>query len=139
MAFIKCKGTTLKQYIATVYTAVAQVIDLDWSGMKAEAVECDTLDNASAFIPKMPTGQTNPGTLKGNLFFDPALSGHKSMLALLVTPLDQLWQLLFADTGATTWTFGGAGFGFDGPKVALKDGLKAGFEIDIDGAITGLT
>ena len=48
MAFIKCKGTTLKQYIASAYVAVAQVIDLDWSGMKAEAVECDTLDNAVA-------------------------------------------------------------------------------------------
>jgi hypothetical protein len=138
MAFVKSKGTTLKQYIASVYTAVAQVIDLDWSGMKAGFVPTDTLDNASSGVPKMNTGDADFGSVKGNLFFDPALSGHKAMLALLVTPAAQLWQMIFADTGATTWGFSGVGFGFDGPKIAIKDGLKAAFSIEVSGTPSGL-
>jgi hypothetical protein len=135
MAFVKSKGTVLKQYISTVYTAVAQVISLDGPGMKSETYEANTLDNANAGIPKKPTGNTDGGDLSGELFLDPALAGHKSLLALLTTPAVQLWQVVYADTGATTWPFAGGGFSLS-PAVSLKDGLKAKFSITLDGLPT---
>lgn len=130
MAKCKCKGTVLQQEIATVLTAVAQLIDLSISGMKSETYEADTLDNEGAGILREPTGRTAPGSLSGNLFLDPALSGHQSLLDLLTTPALQDWAIQFADTGTTTWPFTGAGFEM-GVTVAMSDGLKASFGIEL--------
>lgn len=135
MAKIKCKGTVLKQQLGSTLTAVAQVISLSWSGAESQTYEADTLDNASAGIPYETTGRTEGGSLSGELFLDPALSGHQALLALLTTPADESWSLTFADVAPTSWTFTGAGFGM-GATVALADGLKADFSIKIDGLPT---
>lgn len=135
MAFVKCKGTVLKQSIASVLTAVAQVVSLDLPEMESETYENDTLDNASAGIPYAPTGRTEGGKCSGELFLDPALAGHKALLALLTTPAACNWSVTFADTGATVWTFAGAGFSLGG-TVALKEGLKGKFSIKLSGLPT---
>lgn len=135
MAKVKCKGTALQQMLGTVYTTVAQVVSIDLPEMESETAECDTLDNANAGIPYMSTGRTEGGSLGGEMFFDPALAGHKSLLALLTTPAAESWKLIFADTGLTEWTFSGAGFTFGG-AVALNDGLKGTFNIKLDGLPT---
>lgn len=135
MAIVKCKGTALAQQIGTVYTTVAQVISLDLPDMESETFESDTLDNSSAGIPYTPTGRTEGGSLSGELFYDPALSGHQELLTLLTTPADEEWQITFADSGSSTWTFTGAGFSFGG-TVALNDGLKGSFSIKLDGLPT---
>lgn len=132
MAIIKCKGTALKQSISSVYTTVAQVTSLDGPDMEAESFEADTLDNAVAGIPHKPTGRSEGGKVSGELFFDPLLAGHKSLLALLTTPVLQAWKIVFADNSVTEWTFTGAGFSL-GIAVALKDGLKGKFSIKLDG------
>ena len=136
MAKIKCKGTALKQVLAgTAYTTVAQVISLTLPTMESETYESDTLDNALAGIPYDSTGRTEGGTLSGELFYDPALAGHKALLTLLTTPGDESWKLVFADTGVSEWIFTGAGFSFGG-TVALNDGLKGSFSIKLDGLPT---
>lgn len=135
MAFVKCKGSVLQREISSVYTAVAQVISIDLPKMASETFEADTLDNANAGIPHKTTGRTEGDSLGFELFYDPALTGHKGMLALLTTPAPQNWRVVFADTGASTWTFTGAGFTFGG-KVDLKDGLKAQCSIKLDGLPT---
>jgi hypothetical protein len=135
MAKVKCKGTALQQQIGTVYTTVAQVISLDKDEMVSETYESDTLDNTNAGIPYDSTGRSEGGSLSGELFFDPALAGHKALLELVTTPADEAWKLIFADTGLTEWTFTGAGFGM-GVTVALNDGLKSGFSIKLDGLPT---
>lgn len=134
MSKLKGKGTSLLQDLSDTYTTVAQVLSLEWSGMQSETYEADTLDNATAGIPHEATGRTEFGTVSGELFLDPALAGHKSLIELLETPADENWQLNFSDN--TTWSFVGAGFGLDGPKVVLNDGIKAGFSIKVDGTPT---
>lgn len=135
MARIKCKGTALKQSIASVYTSVAQIIEFKLPSMKSETYEADTLDNTDAGIPYDPTGRTEGGELSGSLFLDPKLAGHKSLLALMTTPASQAWKIVFADASATEWSFTGAGFGLGG-TVSLKDGLKADFSIKLSGLPT---
>lgn len=135
MSKIKSKGTALQLSVASVYTTVAQVVSLDGPSMESETYESDTLDNTSAGIPYSPTGRTEGGSVSGELFFDPVLSIHLSMLALLTTPTTAAWKMLFADSATTDWTFSGAGLQF-GPKVALGDGLKASFSIKLDGMPT---
>lgn len=135
MSVLKCKGTVLQQAIASVLTAVAQVISLDLPEMESETFESDTLDNANAGIPYTPTGRTEGGKCSGELFLDPALAGHKAMIALLTTPVACNWAIKFADAGTTTWPFAGAGFSLGG-TVALKEGLKGKFGIKLNGLPT---
>lgn len=135
MAKVKGKGTVLQQQIGTVYTAVAQIIGMDLPDMESETYESDTLDNANAGIPYDPTGRTEGGSFGFELFYDPALSGHQSLLSLLTTPADQAWKVIFADTGTSEWTFTAAGFGFGG-SVALNDGVKASCTMKLDGLPT---
>ncbi len=39
----------------------------------------------------------------------------------------------FADAAPTAWTFDTAGFSFAGPKVALKEGIKATIKMKLTG------
>ncbi|MFZ5829820.1 MAG: phage tail tube protein [Planctomycetota bacterium] len=135
MSIVRCKGTALKQKIASVYTAVAQVISIDGPELESETFEADTLDNASAGIPYEHTGRSEGGKVSGELFFDPALAGHQAMLALITTPASQDWKLAFVDAAVTEASFTGAGFSLS-PTVALKEGLKAKFSIKLDGIPT---
>jgi hypothetical protein len=135
MAQLKCKGTVLEREIASVYTAVAQVLSIDLPKMQSETYEADTLDNANAGIPYKVTGRTEGDSVGFELFFDPALTGHKGMLALLTTPAAQNWKVKFADAGPSTWTIPSSGFSFGG-KVDMKDGLKAQCSFKVDGLPT---
>lgn len=135
MSKIKCKGTKLQLLVATVYTDIAQLISLDLPEMESETYESDTLDNTAAGIPYSATGRTEGGKVSGELFLDPALSIHKTLLGLLTTPATALWKIIFADTATTAWPFSGAGISLGG-SVALKEGLKAKFGIKLDGLPT---
>lgn len=135
MSQLICKGTVLQQTISSVLTPVAQVIGIDLPEMESETYESDTLDNSDAGIPYAPTGRTEGGSASGELFLDPALTGHKAMLALLTTPATCVWAIVFADVAVTTWTFTGAGLSMGG-TVALKDGLKGKFGIKLSGIPT---
>ena len=66
------------------------------------------------------------------IFYDPALAGHQSVTDLIATPADNAMQIVYADTGATTQSFGGAGVGF-GVTVDMGDGLKGKVKVKIDG------
>jgi len=131
MAKLKSKGTALAVSVAEVYTAISQIIDMDKDDMESETFEADTTDNSDSGIPYLPTGRSEGGSLSGNLFLDPALAIHKTLLGFLETPAVQSYQLTFADTAGTVWTFDGAGFALAGPKVVLSDGVKSGFKIKI--------
>lgn len=136
MSKIRTKGTALKMEIGTVFTAIAQVISLDGPEADAQTTEVDTLDNATAGIPYMSTGRTEPGEISGELFFDPVLAGHRALTDLLTTPAEQHYKLVFADALSTEWPFTGAGLKGPGPKVALGDGLKASFSVKLADLVT---
>jgi hypothetical protein len=130
----------LQQVVAgTVYSTVAQVIGLDLPDMEAETFEADTLDNANAEIPHKGTGRSEGGSVGFELFLDPALAGHQALLTLITTPpaigSEESWKIVFADAGASEWSFSGAGISLGG-TVALNDGLKASGSIKLDGLPT---
>lgn len=132
MAIVVCKGTTLKQDIASTLTTVAQVISLDIAESTTEVFEADTLDNANAGIPMKPTKRATGGNMTGEMFLDPALAGHQSLTDDITTPVVRAYSITFADTGTTAWTFNAGGIGL-GVRVALNDGLKATFTLVPDG------
>ena len=135
MAIVKSKGTTLKQKLSSVYTTVAQVISLDLPEAEVETFEADYLDQSGAGIPYEQTGRVEGGSCGFEIFYDPALAGHKALTELIRVPQDEDWQILFVDGSSSTWTFTGAGFSFGG-TVALSDGLKATGSIKLSGIPT---
>ncbi|MCH7700664.1 MAG: hypothetical protein IID37_03150 [Planctomycetes bacterium] len=82
------KGTVLQESIATVFTAIAQIISLDLPEAETETVEADTLDNANAGIPYEATGRTEGGSVSGELYFDPTLAGHQQFTDHLLDELN---------------------------------------------------
>lgn len=137
MAKHKCKGTVIQQDVATTYVVVAQVISIDLPDMEAGTYDANTLD-AGVGIPYEPTGQTEGGSMSGELFYDPGLAGHQELTTLLTAPAKNNWQIQFTNTGTAIWTFVGAGFSMGG-TVALGDGLKANFSVKLSGIPTFTT
>jgi hypothetical protein len=132
MAKVKGKGTIFKMTISMSLTAVAQLLDLELSGCEAETYDSTTLDGA-VYKTYDHTGYSEPGEASFGLFYDPALSGHQFITDQIDTPADNACQITYADTGATTQSFTGAGWGM-GVQVAMNDGLKGSVKCKIDGA-----
>ena len=133
MAQCKVKGTIIKQTIATVLTAVAQITEFSHDGAESETYDSTTVDTSGAGKTYGQTGYTEGGNFNFTIFYDPALSGHQAITDLLTTPAACVWNITFTDTGPTTSAFTSAGisFSFTG---AMNDGLKA----DVGLKITGL-
>ena len=135
MAKVISKGTILKQTISASLTAIAQIISLDHSGAKADTFDSTTLDGG-IFKTKDLTGYSEPGAISGELFYDPALAGHKALSSLMgfssTAPAQNAMQITYADIAATTQSFTAAAVGF-GVTVDMANGLKGKFNIDITG------
>lgn len=132
MAKVICKGTALKQEIASVYTTVAQVISLDVTGEKPVTYDSTTLDG-SAYKTKAWTGYVDPPTISGEMFYDPALSGHQSFVALMASGTVTNFRITYVDGSTTSHTYSVVSVGVD-KKVAIDDGLKASFSLETSGA-----
>lgn len=122
MAKVICKGTSLKQEISSVYTAVAQIISIDMSGSEALTFDSTTLDGGVAKT-YTSTGYAETPEVSFEMFYDPALSGHQSYTDLIETPTQTNFRITYADTGATTQTHATVGHKAD-VAVAMDDGLK---------------
>ena len=132
MAIVVCKGTVYKHTISASLTAVAQIISLDESGSGANTFDSTTLDGG-VYETVAHTGYSKPGELSGELFWDPALAGHKFFASLITTPVTNAQQIIFADAGLTTKSFTGVGMEW-GYTVSMNDGLKAKFKTKISGS-----
>jgi hypothetical protein len=137
MAIVRSKGTVLKMTIATVLTAVGQMLSLEFSEAENETFEADYLDNADAGIPYRSTGRTEGGELSYEGWFDPALAGHQAITDLLTNPEagGTECQVVYADAAETEWDFTAAGASL-GVAVALNEGLKCKGKFKLDGLVT---
>ena len=132
MAQCKVKGTIIKQTIATVLKAVAQITEFSHDGAESETYDSTTIDTSGAGKTYGQTGYTEGGNFNFTIFYDPALAGHKAITDLLKTPAACVWNITFTDTGPSTsaFTSGGVSFSFTG---AMNDGLKADVGLKISG------
>lgn len=139
MAIIIGKGTALKKEIASVLTAVANLISLDLPEGAAETFEADTLDNANPGIPHKATGRVEGGSVGFEGFLDPVLASFQAFTDMLNDPTlattDDGGSITFADTAATVWPFQIAGVTIGG-SVVLNDGVKFSGSLKLDGMVT---
>lgn len=139
MAKLKVKGTVIEQASGTTYTAVAQVTGFNISGIETETYESRTLDG-TAGVEYDPTGYVEGGSVTFDLLYDPALTGHKNIMALatsahmattgLANPVN--WKVKFANTASTELTFVSTGIGVDITGEA-SDGLRSSVTLKCNG------
>lgn len=128
------KGSVFSVSVASVLTAVAQVISIDLPEQKMETVETDTLDNEDAGIPHDPTGRSEGGEAKAEVYLDPASHGF------INDWLEETdYTLMKKDCGIqfgggdspSTWAFTAAGCSLGG-KIALNEYIKGTLGLKLD-------
>ena len=132
---IATKGDKLQLSIASVYTDIPQVKSLRGPAPKVQIFDGTALDSGVGMEHKV-TGYTDGGTVSFTVFFDPANSVHKALLAIATTPAISLWKRIFSDSGATTWPFSGCVTSPPNPSADVNGALMADCEITLDGIPT---
>lgn len=92
MAYQKSKGCSVEQEISSVYTAIAQISGVDYSGAKSLSEDTTTLDT-SVFKTYGLTGFSEPGKVDLELKYDSQLSGHQEFNDLVTTPASRNYKV----------------------------------------------
>ena len=137
------KGSILKIDVATVLTALSEVMSIDHDGAESETFKYSTLDQSGAGHLYLGNGFSEGGNVNTELFFLPTNSGHQqitdSLTAPATTAATQLdGEITFADTGSTTMPFKIAGFSL-GVSISMDDGVKASVGMKLTGLPTYAT
>lgn len=135
MTKIATKGDKLQLSIASVYTDIPQVKSIKGPGPKVQFQDTTALDSTVG-MEKDVTGHTDGGTVSVSMFFDPANSVHKALLAIATTPAVSSWKRIFSDGATTTWPFSGICTSPPNPAADVNGILMADFEITLDGIPT---
>lgn len=133
MAKVVTKGTVLQLTISSSLTPIVQIVDFDKALDQGETVDSDTLDNASAFMPKSPTMRSSVGDISGNLLFDPAAVTHQFISDTISVPIfaGVVGKIIFADGTSKDYDFTVKGMGL-GFSVQQGNLLRAPFALTID-------
>jgi hypothetical protein len=132
MAKLKVKGTIIKQTIASVLTAVAQITEFNHDGAESETYDATTIDTNGAGKEYSQTGYSEGGNFNFSIFYDVDLAGHQAITDLITTPADCVWSITFTDATPATSSFTSAGVGFSFTG-AMNDGLKADVALKLTG------
>ena len=130
------KGTLL-QYGTGVspytYVTIAQRVSIDGPEIEVGTADTTTLDSSTKTSrPTLPDG----GELSGTLFYDPQDTTHLFLFNLLATPAITPFQLVFADTAGTKWTFMAILTKFKPNGMEVESNLGADFTIKLNGVPT---
>lgn len=130
MAKIPSRGTILKTDIASTLTAVAQLTDINLSGVETETFDGSTIDQLLPGKIHCPTGYVESGEISVSGFMDPA--AFTWLTDLIDDPVGTIGanaaggipaEITFADSGSTAWSFVIAGVSLDF-SVVMNDGVK---------------
>jgi hypothetical protein len=105
-------GTLLKLSIASVFTTVAGVRDVDFETPELELMDVDDL--SSDYVDRDMTGRSAGGSVKGSMFYDPASASNTALIALYNSPtvtsgvrIASSWQIVWSASPAATQAFTG--------------------------------
>lgn len=124
---VSAKGTKLQLDIATVYTDIG-MISINGPEISPEFYDASDLSSGVCLETNTPTGHVTPGSVTGELFYDPADSVHQAIIASMVTPTSEDWKCVYPTTDETAFS----GVPKLTPKAARGDGLKGDLEVFLD-------
>jgi hypothetical protein len=128
-------GVTLATEIASVYTVIAQIRDINGPNQSADTIETTSRDNANLFKTYL-AGLRDGGEVSFDLLYDPDLVTHSASAAgglvkLLQDGTLNNFRISFPDAApVTTVTFSGIVTAFT-PKSPMNDALAADCTIKV--------
>lgn len=127
------RGTVLAAEIASVYTAIPQLISIDKSGEASETYDGATLDGTRhAAMPS--SGRVSNPKIGGEMFYDSGNAVHAFLKTSMRTPPTAGVNFKLTDTAtaplAEIWNV--TGIGVD-EKYATNDGVKATLSLQTSG------
>jgi predicted secreted protein len=136
MAGINGFGTELQRGDGTtpteVFTALANVTNIGGPGLSRETIDVTAHDSPDAWM-EFRGGLKDGGEVSVDINYDPA--EHDVLVADFEDEDPRNYQLVFPDTGATTWTFAAILTGFE-PEAPYDDKLAASLTFKVTGKPT---
>lgn len=123
------KGTVLQMDVATILTAISEVISIDIGESGSETYDASVLAQTNAGKVALATGFSEVGEISAELFWLPTNAGHQAITDEITTPTTAAASLLdakviYADSGSTELPFKVGGIKM-GQTIAMNDGVKA--------------
>lgn len=97
---ISSLDTVVQLDIATVFTPVAGIRNVEFTAPEPECTEID--DISSTFVDMLETGRSSGGGITFSRLLDPAAATSLALVALINTPAMKDWKIIWPNTGATT-------------------------------------
>lgn len=138
MAKFPCKGTVLQIVAAGgVLAPIGQLISLDHSGVETESFEDRDLSQVGPSISEVPTGYSTPGSVDGELFYDPSMASHQIITDAIADPVIATGETALIDGAIVYPTVVGQTGTFEATKLSfnqtfrMNDGIKANFTLGL--------
>ena len=135
MAKMTSKGTRLQKSIASTFTTIAYVRSTNGPGPETQFFDGTDL-NSEHLEDGEPTGQSAPGEVSGELFYDPANAQVQSMLDEIDDPATNgksSWKIIWPNDDETAFT---GTVRTVNPKASVGEALLADFTIKLSAMAT---
>lgn len=114
------------------FTAIAEVKSISGPSMSMETIDATHMESPSGYREILPSFR-NGGEVSFDLNFLPANATQVGLLTSFTNASLKNYQLIFPDSGTTTWGFAAYVTGFS-PSAAVDDILAASATLTISGA-----
>lgn len=117
-----------------VFTSVAEVMSVNVGGLKLDTTEATHMESPSKWREFIATVK-DAGEVTFEINFQPALAGHQGLTTDLKNQTLRNFQVVFPDTGVTTWSFAAFITNF-APQMQFDGKITASVGLKITGAPT---
>lgn len=117
-----------------VFTTLAEVTGLSGPGESLELIDATHMESSDGYREFIPSLRDS-GEISVDLNFLPADSNQGGLRDDLVAGTKRNWQLVWTDTGTTTYSFSGYVTAVE-PTASIDDKLSASATIKVTGPIT---
>lgn len=124
------KGTVLQLSIASVFTTVGGISNIDYPDSEVQFFDGTALESGVSMEDGEPTGHTAPGSVSGEFFYDPLDSTHQAVIDFLGSPAKASWKIKNDNISGHACTFTGT-LKKCQPKAKVNDGLVASLDIKL--------
>lgn len=125
------KGTKLQLSIASVFTTVAYITEIDGPDPEVQFKDVTDLNSGVSLEDGEPTGHTAPGEVSFKGWYDPQATTHQACLAQITNPIANgkaNWKVVYPDPDLSETPFVGT-------CKQFKTGGKQNDFLTVDGSI----
>lgn len=114
------------------FAALAEVKNISGPNMSLETIDATHMESPSGYREILPSFKS-AGEVSVDVNFLPGNSQHQGLTTDFTNRTLRNWQIVWPDTGSTTWQFAAYLTGFQ-PSASIDDVLGASITMTISGA-----